>query len=120
LLITYNKAYTYFGAGNFKMALKCINEVLNDNEKMLRQDVYSFARIFNLVIHFELNNHEFLEYDMKSTARYLNKHEKDYEVEKLFMREMRSRARLGKDADQKKALVDFSNKLEKLLKVDRE
>ena len=108
------------GAGDYKMALRFINDVLNDNEKMLRQDIYSFSRIFNLVIHFELNNHDFLEYDMKSTARYLNKHEKDYEVEKLFMKEMRALARLNNDADQKKVFVDFSNKLEKLLEIDRE
>ena len=120
LLITYNTAYAHFGVGNFKLALKNINDVLNDNEKMLRQDIYSFARIFNLVIHFELNNHDFLEYDMKSTARYLNKHQKDYEVEKLFMKEMRNLARSGNESDQKQEFVNFSNKLEQLLKEDRE
>ena len=120
LLITYNLAYAYFGVGEYKTSLKYINEVLNDNEKMLRQDIYSFSRIFNLILHFELNNHDFLEYDMKSTARYLNKHEKDYEVEKLFMKEMRNLARLGKDADDKNLFEAFNVKLNKLLLIDRE
>lgn len=120
LLFTYNTAYAYFGVGEFKNALRYINDVLNDNEKMLRQDIYSFSRIFNLVIHFELNNHDFLEYDMKSTARYLNKHEKDYEVEKLFMKEMKALSRLNNESAQKKVFLDFSNKLEDLLKIDRE
>ena len=120
LLFTYNTAYAYFGVGNFKLALRYINEVLNDNEKMLRQDIYSFSRIFNLMIHFELNNHDFLEYDMKSTARYLNKHEKDYEVERLFMKEMRNLARINSESDQIKIFKEFSHKLEELLKIDRE
>ncbi|MBD3637701.1 MAG: hypothetical protein HUJ25_10130 [Crocinitomicaceae bacterium] len=120
LLFTYNTAYAYFGVGEFRKALRHINEVLNDNEKMLRQDIYSFSRIFNLVIHFELNNHDFLEYDMKSTARYLNKHEKDYEVEKLFMKQMRSLARVNNEANQKQVFIEFSEKLDKLLKIDRE
>ncbi len=120
LLFTYSTAYAYFGMGEYRTALKFINEVLNDNEKMLRQDVYSFARIFNLVIHFELNNHDFLEYDMKSTARYLNKHDKDYEVEKLFMKEMRSLARINSDAEQRAIFENFDTKLAKLLKIDRE
>ncbi|MEO9531100.1 MAG: hypothetical protein ABJG68_06300 [Crocinitomicaceae bacterium] len=120
LLFTYSTAYAYFGAGEYRKALKYINEVLNDNEKMLRQDVYSFSRIFNLVIHFELNNHDFLEYDMKSTARYLNKHDKDYEVEKLFMKEMRSLARLNSESEQKAIFENFHKKLDKLLKIDRE
>jgi len=120
LLFTYSTAYAYFGIGEYRTALKFINEVLNDNEKMLRQDVYSFARIFNLVIHFELNNHDFLEYDMKSTARYLNKHDKDYEVEKLFMKEMRSLARINSDAEQRAIFENFDTKLAKLLKIDRE
>jgi len=120
LLFTYNTAYAYFGIGEYRQALKHINEVLNDNEKMLRQDVYSFSRIFNLIIHFELNNHDFLEYDMKSTQRYLNKHEKDYEVEKLFMKEMRALARLGEQSDRKKRFEGFKKSLDDLLKIDRE
>ncbi|MBK9191153.1 MAG: hypothetical protein IPM77_06355 [Crocinitomicaceae bacterium] len=89
LLFNYNLAYTFFGAGDFRKALKYINDVLNDNEKQLRQDIYSFSRIFNLIIHFELNNHDFIEYDIKSAARFLNKFEKDYEVENLFVSEMK-------------------------------
>lgn len=120
LLFTYNTAYAYFGVGDFKTALKYINEVLNDNEKMLRQDIYSFSRIFNLIIHFELDNHDFLEYDMKSTARYLNKHDKDYEVEKLFIKEMKLLARVDNEIDRKELFSDFNKKLDKLLEQDRE
>lgn len=90
----YNKAYTYFGLGEYKKALVTLNEVLNDNEQRLRQDIYSFARIFNLIIHFELENYDFLDYVIKSTNRYLSKHDRDYEIENTVIRHIRKLAKL--------------------------
>lgn len=120
LLFTYAMAYAYFGTGDYHKALKCINSLLNDNEKQLRQDVYSFSRIFNLIIHFELNNHDFIEYDIKSAARFLNKHEKDYEVENLFVSEMKNLARVNSASERKKIFERFDEQLSDLLKIDRE
>ena len=57
----YHIAYIYFGAGKYNKALFWINKVLNDNENTLRQDIYSYARLFNLVIHYELGNHDVLQ-----------------------------------------------------------
>ena len=89
LLLTYNKAYSYFGVGDFKRALLYLNDVLNDNEQNLRQDIYSFARLFNLVIHYELGNYDFLEYVVKSANRYLNKQERNYEIENICIKQIR-------------------------------
>jgi hypothetical protein len=93
ILFQYNKAYAFFGNNEFKRALSTLNEVLNDNEQRLRQDIYSFARIFNLIIHFELENYDFLEYVIKSTNRYLSKHERDYEIENTVIKHMRKLAK---------------------------
>ncbi len=81
LLLNYLISYIYFGRGNYKQALFWINKVLNDNENVLRQDIFSYARIFNLIIHFELRNFDLLEYIIKSTNRYLNKKPQNFEVE---------------------------------------
>ncbi|MDX2361221.1 MAG: hypothetical protein QNK23_10470 [Crocinitomicaceae bacterium] len=93
VLLTFNKAYSYFGIGNYKKALQYLNEVLNDNEQNLRQDIYSFSRLFNLVIHFELENYDFLDYVIKSTNRYLSKHERDYELENVCIKHIRKLAK---------------------------
>lgn len=116
LLIDYSKAYTYFGVGNFKQSLKLINGVLNDNEKQLRQDVYSFSRIFNLVIHFELGNYDFIEYESKSTSRFLNKHEKDYQIEKVFMKYIKKIAKEDFGPDKKTIFENFHAEVEELMK----
>lgn len=120
LLFNYNLAYTFFGAGDYRRALKYINDVLNDNEKQLRQDIYSFSRIFNLIIHFELNNHDFIEYDIKSAARFLNKFEKDYEVENLFVSEMKNLAKTNTPSERRKIFERFDSQLSELLKIDQE
>ena len=93
VLLTYNKAYSCFGVGEYKKALQYLNEVLNDNEQNLRQDIYSFARLFNLVIHYELENFDFLDYVIKSTNRYLSKHERDYEIENVCIKHIRKLAK---------------------------
>jgi len=116
LLFTYNKAYAYFGAGDYKKGLQLINEVLNDNEKQLRQDIYSISRIFNLIIHFELGNFDFIEYESKSTSRFLNKHEKDYQIEKVFMKYIKKIAKEDFAPDKKVVFEKFYTEVEELLK----
>jgi hypothetical protein len=93
ILLTYNSAYSYFGVGDYKKALQSLNIVLNDNEQNLRQDIYSFSRIFNLVIHYELENYDFLEYVIKSTNRYLSKQERDYVIEITCVKYIRKLAK---------------------------
>lgn len=116
LTFFYDFAYINFGAGNFNKALHWLNKVLNDNENELRQDLYSYARLFNLVIHFELGNHDLLEYTIKSTARYLQKRDRDYPIEKTIMEYMKKLIRTQNQADRKKMFEQFRNELNKLMK----
>ena len=81
ILFGYLIAYIFFGNGQYKDALQWINRVLNENENTLRQDVYAYARIFNLIIHLELENYDLLEYIIKSTQRFLNKKPGDFKAE---------------------------------------
>lgn len=116
----YNRAYTYFGLGDYKRALSALNEVLNDNEQRLRQDIYSFARIFNLIIHFELENYEFLEYIIKSTNRYLSKHERDYEIENVVIKHVRKLAKSNTNAQRSEILEKMKQEVTILMKDQQE
>lgn len=112
ILFTYYKSVSYFAIGEFKTSLSFINEILNDNEKFVRQDIFSFARIFNLVLHFELGNYDFTEYAVKSVNRYLTKRERDYEAETLLISYIR---KLSKNSTPNKQLVIFQNLKDELL-----
>lgn len=120
VLLTYNKAYSYFGIGDYKTALHYLNEVLNDNEQNLRQDVYSFARLFNLVIHYELENYDFLEYIIKSTNRYLSKHERDYEIENVCIKHIRKLAKTPTEVNKLEIFEKMQSDISKLLKDHNE
>ncbi|MDQ3101613.1 MAG: hypothetical protein M3R08_09520, partial [Bacteroidota bacterium] len=96
-------ACVHFGAGNMNKSLFWLNKVLNDNEPTLRQDIFTYARLFNLVVHYELGNFDLLEYIVRSTQRFLNRHQRAYEVETMLIEHIRKLAR-ATDPNVKKAL----------------
>ena len=60
LKLLFNSAYSYFGNDDYKRCLQLINTILNDNESTLRQDIFGFSRLLNLLVHLELENFDFL------------------------------------------------------------
>ncbi len=86
-------ACVHFGAGQMNKSLFWLNKVLNDNEPTLRQDIFTYARLFNLVVHYELSNFDLLEYIVRSTQRFLNRHHRAYEVETMLIDHVRKLAR---------------------------
>ena len=125
ILFFYNIAYTYFGAGNYKSSLHWLNKVLNDNEPNLRQDVYSFARLFNLIIHYELGNYDLLDYIVKSTSRFYlrrkREYDREYRFETIFLKYVK---KLAKSSDKPERLqssfMDLRQEIEKVLEDDYE
>ncbi len=114
LLFNYHIATIYFGAGEYKDALHWINNVLNENEQSLRQDIYAFARLVNLIVHYELGNHDLLEYIIKSTLRFLNKKEKDYKVESVIVRHLRKLVKITMEMERREAYQKMKTELETL------
>lgn len=72
VLFAYNIAYLLFGIMDYENSLKWINKIINDRELNIREDIQCFARILNLLVHYELGNYDLIEYIMKSTRRYLS------------------------------------------------
>jgi hypothetical protein len=63
----------YFLGGNFSKALHWTNKMIQYKTD-LRLDVKCFAQIFYLIIHYELNNLEHIEYSLRSVKRFLEAH----------------------------------------------
>lgn len=111
LLFSYHIAIAHFGAGNAKEALHWINTVINDNDQNLRRDIFNFAKLFNLLIHFELGNFELLEYSIKSTVRFLNKKEKDYQAEGVLVKYLKKLIRNNNEFDRKESFEKMHKEL---------
>ncbi len=99
-------ASVHFGAGQMNKALFWLNKVLNDNEPTLRQDIFAYARLFNLVLHYELGNRDLLEYIVRSTQRFLAKRQRAHAVEILIMENIKKLART-RDPEQKLQLFQW-------------
>lgn len=108
-------ASIYFGLGRFKESLQWLNRVINDNETSLRQDIYSYARLFNLVLHYELKNYTLLEYIVKSTYRYLSRRQRDHQVEVTILNHMKMLARNKEESDPKPIFEAFAAALDENL-----
>ncbi|XOV66947.1 MAG: hypothetical protein ACFHU9_15070 [Fluviicola sp.] len=87
----YKIASLFFGADDFKNCIVHLNKIIHADvkEKTLKQDVQCFARILNLVAHFELGNDDLVEYQLKSTYRYLTKFGDLQKVQQHIMQSIR-------------------------------
>ncbi|MCU0319094.1 MAG: hypothetical protein MUE88_03340 [Flavobacteriales bacterium] len=113
-------ACAFFGAGEMNKALYWLNKVLNDNEPTLRQDIFTYARLFNLVVHYELGNFDLLEYIVRSTQRYLNKRQRAYQVEVLLMEQIKRLARAGDPQAKRELFRSLEEQLNTLFKDPNE
>lgn len=120
ILFTFHKSVSYFAIGDYKKSLTFINEVLNDNEQNLRRDIYGFARIFNLVLHFELENYDFTEYVIKSVNRYLSKYGRDYATETLLIKNIRKLSKNILPEEQQLIFRNLEQELDELFKDHHE
>lgn len=73
LVFYYKIACLYFGAGKFEDAISYLNKIINYPDPRLREDIHCFARILNLISHFELGNQSLLDYQVRSTYRFIIK-----------------------------------------------
>ncbi len=66
---------------DFKTALKHSNSIINDTSFKQREDILTYVRLLNLVIHFELNNDFTVDYLSASTLHYLKKKQRLFKTE---------------------------------------
>lgn len=73
LVFYYKIACLYFGAGEIENTILYLNKIINYPDPRLREDIHCFARILSLIAHFELGNEALLEYQARSTYRFISK-----------------------------------------------
>lgn len=74
MLVFYFKiASLYFGSGDNRMAIKYLNKIIHFSDVNLREDIQCFARILNLIAHYDAGDDSELEYQIRSVYRFLGK-----------------------------------------------
>jgi len=110
LVFYYKIACLYFGNGQYKDAIKYLNKIADMRDTSLRGDIHCFGRILNLISHYELENTELLEYQIRSTYRFLAKMEDLQEVQKYILRFLRKLSMISPDQlkdELKKSRIDL-------------
>lgn len=115
LVIRYGLVRMYFIVMEYKKALLVINDILDMKKIDLRMDIQSNARVYNMLVHYELGNEEMLEYLSKNSRRYLESNDHYYEYEKMLFGFF-NRLIKSDDKDEKVGLFhDLSRQLDEFI-----
>lgn len=76
----------YFYCGNYSKALFWRNKIVNMPEKDVPENLYQFSLLSDLMIHFEMKNHQLVQYKLKSVRRYFTRKKDYHALETTIMR----------------------------------
>ena len=124
-LLYYNIGYTYYTMGELKEANRWLNKILNSSVSDVRSDIYNYARLFSIIIHFDLGNYDLLKYMIKSSKRYFKKRTSEggleYKIENLFLNYLNRFANITHEEEKfRLKLLTLKGELAKILFVDNE
>ncbi len=115
IILYYKTASLYFGNDNFNEAIQSLNKIINANEGALREDVHSFARILNLICHYELGNVDVIDYYIRSTYRFLLKKGDMHSFQRYILSFLK---KLGSGISQEELINQFENLRKQLIPLE--
>ena len=110
MVFYYRIGCLYFGSGDNDTAIEYFNRIINQKNPDYREDIQCFARILNLIAHFELGNEQLVEYQVKSVYRFLGKMEDLQAVQREIFRFLRRVPRI-RESELQEAFTKLKNKL---------
>ncbi len=115
ILFNYKIASIYFCTGDLGNTILLLNKITNQVYPKFREDIQCFARILNLIAHFELGNTLLVNHQIKSTFRYLSKIK---QLDKVLTEILSFVRRIPKieEVDLKKEFIFLKKDLEKIEK----
>ena len=83
--IYFSIAYVCFGSENYNKALGWINKIFPYQSLNIAEDTFTYAKILEMLIHFELENEQLIDYINLSTYRYAVKRNRLYKFEEALL-----------------------------------
>jgi hypothetical protein len=110
LVFYYKIACLYFGSGQYKQAIKYLTRIIDHKDLSLREDLQCFARILNLVAHYEAGQDAELEYQVRSVYQFLAKMDDQQPMQVEVFRFLR-RVGHSAPAQLREEFISLKNKL---------
>jgi hypothetical protein len=111
LAFYFNMMMFYFVYGEYSRANRMLGRILNQPGKAERRDIRNFARIFQVLLQFELQNIDLNEYLVRSAYRYLNRKDELYEFERAIFALVRKCDTLPNEAARQPVYAEFQEAL---------
>ncbi|NQY29531.1 MAG: hypothetical protein HRT69_08665 [Flavobacteriaceae bacterium] len=89
MLFYYKIACMYFGVDDYKSCIKYLTKIISTKNISIREDLMCFARILNLVAHFDAGLDENLDFQIKDTYRFLLKMNDLHAIQKEMLKFLR-------------------------------
>jgi hypothetical protein len=112
--IALQTAVVHFWNKNYKQALKSIRPILNAGKPFSQLPQLKPIRFMNILIHCELNDHDYLESEVRSVERDLKKRGKLLESEEIILK---STLQVLKEVDLRKQNKKLQQQMEQLLEL---
>ena len=110
MVFHYKIASLYFGSGDFNKAIEYLTKVIQFKDSALREDIQCFARILNLIAHYEAGRDESLDYQVKSVYRFLGKMDDQQQMQVAIFQFLRTLGTLNRQ-ELKSAFVRLKDQL---------
>jgi hypothetical protein len=84
-IICFNMAYLLIGSEKFRAAEKWLNRIVYEKQGSPPPDTFAMAKLLLMLVYFERNDTDRLEYCLKPTSNYLEKNEQFFLLEKALV-----------------------------------
>jgi len=110
----FHYSYIYFGCEDYDTSLYHLNSWLDLPTTIDNPNLQMLARVFNLILHYELGNNMLLASLIKSTYRFLKKEKQMQEIEMAFITFIKAVIKTQGKRARKACFLKFKQKLQML------
>jgi hypothetical protein len=116
----YLNAYLLFQNKLYDQALRWNNLILNELKEDVVKEIFCFARVLNLLIHYELGNYTLLASLLLSTPKYLKSRRSIYTTEKRLFSVLGKLLNCIDKSAKKTLLLGFKKEIQELFQLPNE
>lgn len=116
VILLYQAALANFGLERYSESVKCLNKFMYFSGSEKYADIYYFARLLNLILHYEKMNIDHVQYKLKNLNKYFYTPSGSYKFEGLILELIKEILAVNGRNKLIKLLITYKLKLENVLK----
>lgn len=116
LAFYFNITMFFFVYSEYSRANRWLTRILNQPGRAERRDIRNFARIFQVLLQFELQNFDLNDYLVRSAYRYLNRKDELYDFERAIFTLIRKCGALPNERARRTVYQDFRTEIQDMSK----